>query len=229
MGEPTAVAERYARRSVGDRYSFFRPEVLLSTQEKQRAILNILAQKFKGKDLSTLKVTEVGCGAGGNLLDFLRFGFSPPNLCGIELLPERASAARTLLPSSLPIIEKDATCVPIVEESQDIVFLSVVFSSLLDDGFQHHLADTMWAWVKVGGGILWYDFIYNNPSNGDVRGVSLKRVKELFPNSLITFKRITLAPPISRLICRLHPNAYHLFNALPFLRTHVLCWIGKNS
>ena len=48
-----------------------------------------------------------------------------------------------------------------------------VFPSILDDSFQQKLADRMWALTKPGGGILWYDFIYNNPRNPDVRGVPL--------------------------------------------------------
>ena len=75
--------------------------------------------------------------------------------------------------------------------------------------------------------MLWYDFTVNNPRNPDVRGVPLARVRELFPHGHITTRRVTLAPPISRLVCRVHPAAYGLFNALPWLRTHVLCWIAK--
>ena len=29
----------------------------------------------------------------------------------------------------------------------------------------------MWAAVKPGGGVLWYDFTVDNPRNADVRGV----------------------------------------------------------
>ena len=85
----------------------------------------------------------------------------------------------------------------------------------------------MWRWTKPGGAVLWYDFTVNNPRNPDVRGVPLARVRELFPHGRITTRRVTLAPPISRLVCRVHPAAYGLFNALPWLRTHVLCWIAK--
>lgn len=40
-------------------------------------------------------------------------------------------------------------------------------------------------------------------------------------------KRMTLAPPISRRICKIHPHLYHVFNMIPWLRTHVLIWIEK--
>ncbi|OPY86631.1 MAG: Methyltransferase domain protein [Syntrophus sp. PtaU1.Bin208] len=179
------------------------------------------------KDLADLTLTEVGCGTGGNLLDFLRFGLSAQNMCGIELLPERVSAARRSLPALLVVHEADANSVDIAPKSQDVVFQSVVFSSLLDDGFQNALASRMWEWVKPGGGVLWYDFIYNNPRNPDVRGVKVKRIRELFPEGRIHVWRLTLAPPISRAVARLHPSFYTVFNMFPFLRTHVLCWIQK--
>ena len=85
----------------------------------------------------------------------------------------------------------------------------------------------MWAWVRPGGAVLWYDFTVNNPRNPDVRGVPLARVAQLFPQARIDARRVTLAPPLARVLCRVHPALYGLFNTLPFLRTHVLAWVGK--
>ncbi len=39
--------------------------------------------------------------------------------------------------------------------------------------------------------------------------------------------RLTLAPPLARRICTLHPALYTICNALPLLRTHLMCWIVK--
>ena len=172
------------------------------------------------------KLVEVGCGTGGNLLEFLRLGFQPENLTGIELLEERAARASKVLPQGIVRVG-DAASADIPLASQDVVFQSVVFSSLLDDAFQEMLANKMWSWLKPGGGVLWYDFTYNNPRNPDVRGVPVRRVRALFPLGLFTVRRVTLAPPIARRVCRIHPGLYSVFNALLFLRTHVLCWIRK--
>ncbi len=225
--ETKLVIERYARRNVGNRYSMLRPEVWLGVQERQRAMLKLFKQDLGLQDIADKTLLEVGCGSGGNLLDFLRFGFLPEHLSGSELLEERVAAARHSLPTAITIHSGDSTTATIANDSQDIVFQSVVFSSLLDDNFQQTLANQMWQWVKPGGGILWYDFIFNNPSNPDVRGVPVKRVRELFPAGEMIVKRITLAPPISRRVCKIHPNFYHLFNMIPWLRTHVLIWIEK--
>jgi hypothetical protein len=74
-----------------------------------------------------------------------------------------------------------------------------------------------------------------------VRGVPLRRVQALFaqarfgrgatqagaPCARSIARRVTLAPPIARSVCRLHPALYTWFNTLPVLRTHLLCWLAK--
>jgi len=226
MTEPQQVAERYARRRVGDRYSLLRPEVWQMVHERQRAMLKLFARAGV-HDLWALRLLEVGCGQGGNLLELLRLGFAPEHLAGIELLPERLAQARRCLPAALVLHEGDALQAPVADASQDIVFVATVFSSLLDDAFQQQLAAAMWRWVKPGGAVLWYDFTVDNPRNPDVRGVPLARVRELFPHGRIDPRRITLAPPLARAVCRLGAGLYPVFNALPLLRTHVLAWVEK--
>jgi SAM-dependent methyltransferase len=228
--EAAAVKERYARRHDDDRrYSLLTPAALLATQERQRALADLFVS-IGWLDLAALRLLEVGCGTGGNLLELLRFGFTPEHLQGIELLPSSAERARAVLPASLCIVCDDATGMvadAIPASSLDIVYQSTVFSSLLDDAFQQRLADTMWRWVRPGGGVLWYDFTVNNPRNRDVRGVSVPRIRKLFPEGRLRVRRLTLAPPIARAVTPLHPTLYSVFNALAYLRTHVLVWIEK--
>jgi SAM-dependent methyltransferase len=225
--ELQAVVERYARRPVTDeRYHPLRPDVWQSLQERQRAMLGLF-RALGLANLSALRLLEVGCGAGGNLLELLRLGFAPEHLAGIDLLPERVARARHVLPPAVRLEAGDATAAPVPNASLDIVYVSTVFSSLLDDGTQQRLADAMWRWLRPGGGVLWYDFVVDNPRNADVRGVPLKRVQALFPEGAVHSRRVTLAPPLSRAVCRIHPALYSVFNAVPLLRTHVLAWIAK--
>jgi SAM-dependent methyltransferase len=224
--EALAVAQRYARRGAAGRYSLLNANVWQSVHERQRAMLKLFA-RMGWSDVSSRRVLEVGCGSGANLLELLRMGFLPHNLVGIELLPDRFAEAMRTLPSSVTLMQGDASLVRLPDESEDIVLQSTVFSSLLDAPFQWRLAQTMWRWVRPGGGVLWYDFTVDNPHNPDVRGVSVARIRELFPQGRLSFRRLTLAPPIARAVCRVHPALYTVFNVLPLLRTHVLAWIEK--
>lgn len=229
MSEETdAVVERYARRQAlgGGRYSPLRPDVWQTLQERQRALLRRFAREGI-TDLAPLRLLEVGCGSGGNLLELLRLGFRPEHLTGLELLPERHAEARQVLPAATPLWLGDATQAPVEPGSQDIVLQSTVFSSLLDDAFQQRLADTMWSWLKPGGAVLWYDFTVDNPRNPDVRGVPMSRLRQLFPQARIVADRVTLAPPLARWVCRWHPGLYRVLNALPLLRTHRLAWVAR--
>lgn len=234
--ELQAIAERYARRDQRlaglERYSLLRPEVWQMLHERQAVMWRLLAAHRAtlpetASAVADWRMAEVGCGSGGNLMDMLRLGLSPEHLTGIELLPERLDAARAALPQQVRLLAGDASQADVAPDSQDLVLQSTVFSSILDDGLQARLAAAMWRWVRPGGAVLWYDFIVDNPRNPDVRGVPLKRVRALFPEGRIAVRRVTLAPPIARAVCRIHPGAYRVLNTLPFLRSHVLALITK--
>ena len=227
--EAKHVRDRYARRDGArdaHRYSLSAPYALAAWQERQRKMLGLL-KRAGLDDFAALHVLDVGCGSGGNLLDLLRLGVAPERLQGIELLSERAEAARTVLPASCRIWHGDALTVQISAASQDVIVLFTVFSSILSDAVQQQLAAQVWQWLKPGGAVLWHDFVYDNPRNPDVRAVLLKRVRALFPEAQVQAQRVTLAPPLGRAACRVSPALYPLLNAVPLLRTHVLCTLTK--
>lgn len=217
---------RAAARDLNERYSPLNPSVYLAVQERQREIIRAL-NRFLPGPLSEAKILEVGCGMGGNLRELIQLGAQPENIVGNDLMPDRIDIARELLPARLELLSGDALQLDLRKDSFDIVLQSTVFSSILDDAVQSRLAAGMWSLVKPGGGLLWYDFTFNNPRNPNVRGVPLGRIRELFPQGAIHSQRVTLAPPISRRVVRIHPSLYSLFNLFPFLRTHLVCWIGK--
>ena len=232
--EAARIAQAYARRAADEdaqaRYRLTQPDVWHTVQERQRATLDIF--RFIGwHDLRLRRALEVGCGTGGNLLELLQFGFLPRHLRGIELLEDRFELACHRLPDAVRVIHGDAAServdAIIGPATQDMVMVSTVFSSILDTHTRLQLADAMWRWVKPGGGVLWYDFTVNNPANPDVRGVPVAEVHELFPQAVLHVKPITLAPPIARRVCAKRPWLYHVFNAMPALRTHALIWAAK--
>jgi ubiquinone/menaquinone biosynthesis C-methylase UbiE len=222
------IREQYERRKkvIKNRYSIIQPATILIEQEKERALIKWI----KGNNIFPLEdktILEIGCGSGNNLLTFLKFGFKPENIYGNELLDERYLIAKKKLPQETHMIKGNALDIDLPHNKFDIVYQSMVFSSILDMSFKKDLAVKLYDLTKPGGGILWYDFIYNNPNNSDVKGIGLKEIKKLFNINPFYIRKITLAPPISRLVARIHPNFYHIFNSLYFLRTHLLVWIKK--
>jgi len=224
--ETDRVRQRYARRAARGpewRYDPLNPVNLCMIQERERLLADLLRRNL-GRPAGAARLIEIGCGNGFNLLSLLRLGFHPENLTANELLEDRLAAARSRLPATVRFLPGDATRLDVEPGSQDVVFQSTVFSSLLDDDFQVRLAERMWEWVRPGGAVLWYDLAYGNPRNPDVRGMPAPRVRALFPQGRCTVRRVTLAPPLAR---RAPAALYGLLNATPLLRTHLLCWIAK--
>jgi len=222
--EGERIREAYARRT--RTYGPTEPWVYMSRQERERALIR-WARLAAPDELSRLRVLEIGCGTGSNIQEFIRLGCRPENLVGNDLLQQRLDVARRVLPPGVTLLSGDAATLALDAESFDVVFQSMVCSSILDDAHLRSVAHVMWSLVRPGGGMLWYDFTFNNPANPDVRGIPLARLRGLFPGAIARCWRLTLAPPLSRAVTRLHPSAYTLLNAIPFLRTHVLCWIPK--
>jgi SAM-dependent methyltransferase len=232
MNEAEKIRAQYDRRKTlasADLYNPLKPANVFVRQEKERAICRFIGRWLDGRSLSELSIMEIGCGSGTNLLQMIGLGATPAKIIANELLEERLAATKINLPHSVKILEGDASKLNIPKNSLDIVVQSTVFSSILNKNFAQDLAQEIFSWVKPGGAILWYDFVYNNPNNKDVRGISLTEIQTLFPNSKLHFKRVTLAPPIARRLGFTTPILYPILNILPFLRTHMVCMIYKNS
>lgn len=209
-------ANPLVKRAAG--FSIFNAHI---KKERESKYLEIIQKEFK--DISVLKVIEVGAGGGDNLNFFHSTGIPFKQIWANELLEDRGEVLKQTFPLSNVLIG-DALKLNFKEEF-DIVFQSTVFTSVLDRTFKKALAQKMMDMVKQDGIIVWYDFIYNNPNNADVKGVSKNEVKELFKGAKsIDFYKVTLAPPIGRRV----GNMYALINNLfPFLRTHIIAVIKK--
>lgn len=215
--------ERRASNALyAERYSYFNEATLLHVHCLERSLLTLLKQ-HKYTSLSEKKILDVGCGSGAHLRRFLDYGALPVNLSGIDLMPPRIEQARCFHPDINWSIGS-AHKMPYADATFDLVMSFVVFSSILDESLRQKIVDEMWRVRKPGGLILVYDFMYSNPRNAAVLGVSQRKIKQLFyrPGARFDFRRITLAPPISRIVA---PQAYWLATILELCKifnTHLI-------
>jgi len=228
--EISRIRSVYEKRDIDSesQYAWLDFSYLYTIQERDRAIAQ-LWKKCGFVPVADSCALDVGGGSGKGGRWFLDLGISAKNITINDLMPNRLEVARATLPPAVNFHAGDASALEFDTHSFDIVMQSVVFSSILDERVQSALAATMWRLLKPGGGILWYDFAFNNPSNENVAGVRMKRVQQLFPDAQIHSRRVTLAPPVSRLACKVLPTLYPVLNCIPWLRTHRVCWITHNT
>lgn len=220
MDEIERVKETYKQRALtgqDDRYPKFSEFQHHSRCEREYWLDYFLTKHFS--DFQNVRFLEVGAGAGGNLSSFFRLGIRRENVFANELISERAQKLLTWLPQSNVDIG-DAR--ELKWTGFDVIYQSMVFTSILDNGVRRDLAKVLWKALKPGGIFLWYDMLFNNPSNPDMRAIKVKEVRELFPEGEMVNRRITLAPPLGRRVGRLYP-----FLNFPFLRTHTLSALKK--
>jgi SAM-dependent methyltransferase len=224
--EQARIRQAYDRRRTQhlDRESSWtNPYYVHSRQEREREVLACL--RGLGVSLSQARVLEVGCGTGAWLRDFVRWGFSPENLWGIDLLPECAGESRRRCPAGVHVQCQSVTDLAFRDATFDIVLQSMLFTSLLDQQVRHLAARELQRVLGENGLILWYDFYLSNPWNPDVRRVGRAELAALFPDCQIELRRNTLAPPLARRIPARSHLLYNLLVQLPFLCTHYLAVI----
>lgn len=172
--------------------------------------------------LSGLRILDVAYGRGAWLRQLLECNAEPSLLFGFDLMPNRLRESIDLNPG-LHFACGDASRLPFPGGSFDLVNQSMLFTSVLSDSFRQKISDDMIRILSPGGRILWYDFMYNNPKNPDVRGIGRAEIRRLFPDCSITFRRITLAPPLGRIVGRISPALYNSLALVRPLCTHCMC------
>jgi SAM-dependent methyltransferase len=224
--EEARIRAAYAKREGDTRYSWFSPGNVFIMQQRERRLLTLL-QRYGFAALESKTILEVGCGTGQWLVDFIKWGARPENLTGIDLLRDRLSRARRLCPPSVRIQCASAAQLPFSNERFDLVLQSTVFTSIIDPDLKRRVAAEMMRVVKFDGIILWYDYHVDNPWNRDVRGVRRGEIHTLFPGCRIELERITLLPPLARLLAPYSFLVCSLLEKISPLCTHYLGVIRK--
>jgi len=222
--EPQRIREIFAnRKDPGEGpLDLFR---LCSHQERQQALL-LFFREIGLSSLNGLRILDVGCGSGGQLRRLTDFGAQPESCFGVDLFRPSLSAARRQNPN-IAFIEGSAAGLPFTSGQFDLVFQFTVFTSVLDARIRQAMASEIHRVLRPGGYFIWYDFLYSNYKNPNVRGIGRREISDLLSAFRLRFQKVTLAPPIGRKASKISPSLYRALAAIPLLRTHCFCFAQK--
>ena len=206
--------------------SFLDPGHLFAQQERERYALELLKEKgflpLEGKS-----ILDVGCGSGTWILQFVRWGAEANKIAGVDVRSDTIKRAQDRVPSGVKLHLGNAASLPYPADTFDIVLQATVFTSVLDNVVRRKIASEMIRVVKPGGMIMWYDFEVNNARNPDVRRVTKREIFDLFSGCRIDLRRVTLAPPLIRMLAPYSWLMTYMLSRIPPLCTHSLGAITK--
>ena len=229
----TVTGEYYreygARKGVNRNSLLQNPEVLFQILAQEAAMVRALRSIHL--DSRSARVLDVGCGEGDSLLLLLRLGFPPANLSGVDLLEDRIHKAKAS--NSLITFEcADATRLQFPDDSFDLVTETMMFLQLTDDATAKRIASEMIRVTKPGGTLLVSDWRYSKPGSHEFKGVSRKRLGNLYDVGRRTEVRAafrgSLVPPLGRFLSKNFPAAYFMIHALlPWSAGHMVTTLRK--
>lgn len=222
--------EYYAAKGAERNSLLHNPEVLFQNMAQDAAMVRAV-QSIRPNSIEA-RVLDVGCGEGSSLITFLRLGFAPGNLHGIDLQESRIRQAKERCPG-MNFRAGDATSMEYPDESFDIVFESTMFIHSVDEQLSRQIAGEMMRVTKSGGHVLLCDWRYSKPGSDAHKALSQKRIAELFRVGNETVRcgvfRGPLVPPVGRFLSRRLPSMYFLVRGLfPFLVGQMTTVLEKN-
>lgn len=224
----TEVYRSYARdqRTVA-RHSEGRRGNQMMAHERWRTIGQMLLSSGR-LPLGSRRILDVGTGGGGDIAMLVGLGANPALCSGIDLMPERIEAARRRY-ATIDFRVGNAEQLDYPDGEFDIVVLSTIISSILDESIRRSVAVEIDRVLKPGGAVLWYDMRYPSPRNLNVRPVSRREIRRLFPELRGPLRTVTLLPPIARRLSIATSILYPLLAGVPFLRSHLLGLLAKSA
>lgn len=212
-----------------ENWSVFNPVIFYIEQEIQKHLIAALQRKFgSSENFGQKKILEVGCCWGKNLGKLVELGADPGNLYGIDLMPRHISMAEKLFPN-INFSAGNASEIPFPENCFNVVFQFVTFSSIFDYELQRKISLEMKRVLKPGGIILWYDgkkntIFYTKNREMCFKGLSLKTIKNLFPDSHFEVKDII----VNTKILYFFHKALCKFSSMLYPKEHSPTWIFAN-
>jgi len=222
-----SVYRRRNERALNGQHAETSSGEVFMAQRREQAILRLLRRNGM-VNMAKMRVLEVGCGRGGPLADWARWGAEANNLYGVDLMEPFVKQAVALVPGA-GFVVGTAHQLPFPDCSFDVVAQLTMFTSILDPEMRYEAAIEMRRVLAPAGAILWYDFRYPSPYNHDVRPVRWHEIRALFPGWHIDSSTITLLPPITRRLAPISFQACTLLEwALPPLRSHYVALLTRS-
>jgi ubiquinone/menaquinone biosynthesis C-methylase UbiE len=214
--------EKYAQETGAHRNSrLHNPEVIFQALAYDWAVIRAL-ESTKTQPAIT-KVLDVGCGAGASLFNFIRMGYSPSNLTGLDIRGQELHRAAETFPN-VNFICGDAANMEFPSESFDIVIESKILTGRtgVSEDLGRRIASEMLRVAKQHAFIILVDWRYKAPWDRDHLALSQRRIATLFQVPSATkihqIFRGALVPPIGRLVSKRTPFLYFILQAFcPFL------------
>jgi SAM-dependent methyltransferase len=207
------------------RHDWFRPDIVSQQAARARVLAGLLARTV-GRDLSAVRVLDVGCGNGGFLRQLIDWGATPSHLAGTELQQDRLDHAR--LHTAPGVCWHLGRLDAFPDNGVDLVSAHGVFSSLQEEDARRELAAEMWRVLKPGGWTMIFDVRHGQPRNAGIRKVTDVELLRFWPAEQRHYRSLVLAPPLGRALARLPWLVPELLAALvPLLRTHFIYMARK--
>lgn len=222
---------KYYEQHTSDRNDLLgNAEVTFQTFAFDRANINALRKMELDRDKT--RILDVGCGSGAGLIQFLRLGFRPDQLSGIDISQERIDDARRSLPN-VDLKCESAESLSFATGTFDIVFESTMFVLLPSEDMARSIASEMVRVTRPGGYLMLVDWRYSKPRSAVYKAMNSNRIADLFGVGKATLvaasEKGALVPPLGRFLSRRLPSLYFAAQTLlPFAVGQVTTVLRKN-
>jgi ubiquinone/menaquinone biosynthesis C-methylase UbiE len=214
--ESSRVRSRWSAANAGNRY------LVKERLDKTRELL----ERIHLWPPASVKILDVGCGTGGELARFRKWGADPSDLIGVDLLPERIEIARRSHPD-IAFLCADASALELRDATFDLVLCLTLFTSILDPTMRAAISAEIDRVLKPQGRVLWYDFRVSPPWNPRTISMTRPKIAMLFPRYSQALHSISLLPPLARRLGAMTSALYGPLARVPFLRTHLIGLLEK--
>jgi ubiquinone/menaquinone biosynthesis C-methylase UbiE len=212
------VVSEYERRASDERlrryYERVGPAMARAAAERQRRILAVVDSLG---ERSSIRLLDVGCGGGDDLVALRSAGMSERNLTGADLLEVDVEAARKQLPTAELIVANGAD-LPFASQSFDIVMQTVMLSSVIDPVVRLRIAREMERLVRKGGRIISYDLTRVSDGNPHLVPIDRLELRRLFGDASPDVQGMTLLMPVAS---RVPTWVASQLARIPWLRSHI--------